>query len=291
MKRKTVQSIAFFNASLLLEDLSENEMFKLKGGTSDGEYVELPEVEVIGEIPDDEEDEEEEEDPGYDPEDGYDWDDADNDPTDDEGWNDENNGGDEYENPEATTAEPGPWQRDANGKLITIDTGRTTQVEYNAYTIKFKEVTIKTPDGTEVKAFQVTQVINNQTGQPLSSIPDNFNSNCTGFAFAGGDVWIFDSTIPGNESAAFENLLSNSSLFDEVNNKSDADMAVIWWTDTATGERFIAHSAEVNEDGTFDQKNEYGSVERNVSDAGFLNGHIPSDGLYTYQIEYYKRNY
>ncbi|MGN7722593.1 hypothetical protein [Chitinophaga sp. 22620] len=291
MKRKKgPKSVAFFNASALLDDLSENEMFKLKGGTSDGEYIELPEVVVVGEIPDDEEEEEEEEeDPGYDPEDGYDWDDADNDPTDEDWW-DNDGGGDDYQPPESSTEE-GPWQRDANGKLITTDTGRTTQVAYTNYTLQFKEVTIKTPDGTTVTAFQVTQVINNQTGQPMTSIPDNFNSNCTGFAFAGGDVWLFDSNLPGDESSSFQNLLTNSTLFDEVTNKSDADMAVIWWTDTQTGERFIAHSAEVNDDGTYDQKNEYGSVQHGVDENGFINGHTPSPGLYTMEIEYYKRNY
>lgn len=249
MKRKSQPRINFFNASILLEDLSENEMFKLKGGTSDtgDPYEELPEVVVIGETPDDDNDGNEDEDPGYDPEDGYDWDDADNDPTDDDGWDDEGSGGDDNETPEqdGDSVDKGPWERDANGKLVTTDTGRTAEITYdNQFTIKFKEVTIRTPDGTVVTAYEVTQVLEHPSGEPLSTIPGQFKSNCTGMAFTGSDLWIFDpQDTTTNEALGFENMLEGNTYYSKVN-KEDADVAVIWWTDVETGERFIAHSAE-----------------------------------------------
>lgn len=152
-------------------------------------------------------------------------------------------------------------------------------------------VTIKAPDGTEVTGFDVTKVVNNETGETLVDIPDNFKSNCSGYAFAGGEVWFFDpQTTDSNENAVFQSMLDDSDYFTNVS-KEDANMAVIWWTDKETGERFIAHSAEVNEDGTYDQKNEYGSEEKNVDEEAFTDGHIPNPNLYDYEIEYYQKNY
>jgi hypothetical protein len=80
-----------------------------------------------------------------------------------------------------------------------------------------------------------------------------------------------------------------SAMFQKVN-KAQADIAVIWWTNKSTGERFIAHSAEVNSSSTYNQKNDFGSATTNVSETAFHSGHT-NNPEYNYEVVYYKRNY
>lgn len=285
MKKKNTRSIAFFNASLLLEDLSENEMFRLKGGTSDtGEYDELEEVEVVGQIPNDEEEEEEED--GFDPEDGYDWDDADNDPTDDEGWNDEN-GSDgsevDTETPDSSDPSDGPWLRDADGNLLMTPTGRTlSKYGIGPNKFDFTEVKIKTASGQEITAYQVTAVYD-ADGNPLP-MEERFKSNCTGYAVAGGDVWITDldeadDTNYIDQAMEFQNMLSDNALFQEVS-KEEADIVV------ASYHGDIMHSGEYDPaTDTYTWKNSQSEIKTGTYEE--FSGTYDDD----HTVKYYKRNY
>ncbi|WP_294185890.1 hypothetical protein [uncultured Sphingobacterium sp.] len=144
-----------------------------------------------------------------------------------------------------------------------------------------------------IKALEVTSVKDNKTGQFLTTIPDRFKSNCSGYAFTDGQYWIVDSyeSTTRNEIADFENLLNSNSLYQKQIGSTNANVAVIWWTDKSTGERFIAHSAIVDSTNKYMQKSDY-SMHGIATFEGFTDGHLPSDSnLYSYEIAYYKRNF
>ncbi|MEN5436597.1 hypothetical protein ABE545_23400 [Sphingobacterium faecium] len=183
-----------------------------------------------------------------------------------------------------------PWKQ-------AIYTNKTTEITYgeNGHTLYFKEVKLVSENGNDILALEVYKVVDNKTNTQLSTIPDDFKSNCSGLAFTGGKYWITDALNSAhNEIAKFENMLNSNTLYSQVNGSTIANVAVIWWTDKSTGERFIAHSAIVNGIGSYTQKTDYASIQDNVSFTAFTKDHIPTGddtNLYSYEVVYYKNNF
>ncbi|WP_285056622.1 hypothetical protein [Pedobacter ginsengisoli] len=189
-----------------------------------------------------------------------------------------------------------PWKKDASGKIIKTPTGRTLpdnilpDVTINGEKMTFREVTIKTADGDEITAYEVTEV--RDSNGNLITIEDRHKSNCTGFAFANGEVWIFDSDLPGDETTAFNDVLtstdSNSPY--SIVPKEQADYAIIWDTPVGGGPSSIVHSGIINSDGSYTSKNNNAGVVKQTEEQ-FHGRHIQGpNSNYVTNIVYYKRN-
>jgi hypothetical protein len=200
--------------------------------------------------------------------------------------------------PPPPPSEDDPWKKGDDGKIVKTPTGKTLpngdpyKLEFEDETLTFREVKIEAEDGTEIIAYEVTEVRDSEGN--LKTIEDRHKSNCTGLAVANGEVWIFDSEIDGstNETAAFESMLSStqSNSAYSIVSKAQADFAVIWDTDS-NGNKHIVHSGIINSQGKYIHKsNQKGQITSETEDA-FKDKHFqPPNSNYTSSIVYYKNN-
>lgn len=199
--------------------------------------------------------------------------------------------------PPPTATNDDPWKKDANGNIIKTPTGRTLpdgsqpDVTVNGEKMIFREVTIETEDGTEITAYEVIEVRDSEGN--LKTIEDRHKSNCSGLAFADGEVWIFDSDLPGDETASFSNMLNStdSNAPYSIVSKAEADFAIIWDTPAEGGTPHIVHSGIVNSDGSYTSKNNNSGIVSNQTESQFNGRNIQPPGQdYVSSTVYYKRN-
>src|SRR5690606_16761452 len=146
-------------------------------------------------------------------------------------------GGGSYTPPTNNIGNNDPWERDEDGNIITqLVEGKTYSQDFEGYHIVFQEVII---EGTDIRAYKVIEVYDSNDTQ-LLTIPDDFKSNCHGYAFADGQLWFNEPYDPNlrdpdyNEMEGLENMLRSNSLYTAGVTQSEADVAVIW-TDSGNG--------------------------------------------------------
>lgn len=193
-------------------------------------------------------------------------------------------------NSESSSSSNGdPWQRDANGNILaTKIEGKSNSQHFGDYEIFFQEYQI---DGTDIIAYKVVKVLDINNNE-MSSIPDEFKSNCHGYTFADGQFWFNDPYTTSlrdpnyNEMAGFESMLRSDTFYTSGVSKSEADAAVIW---TNNGDGWMWHSAKIDANGNYVQKNDNGSVFYSTSESQFLNDSIGSNDPSHYTVIYYKK--
>lgn len=312
MKRQPI--LDFFDISSNVEELPRNELFRLRGGYSDGtiDGGELPGVDVPpppgSPDPDD--------DPwdwgGDDPHDGWEDDNSDSGGWSDTGGGSGGGGGGSISTPPPTnndndndqgTQQNDPWERDEDGNIIMTVTDNQSHVDYRSSSslpedmkvkVILEEVIIKVGD-QDITAFRVKEVLD-INGNIVTDNLEQYMSNCHGYAFGDGELWFndafwsdqsgFDPTP--NELGSFEDLLKSDTLYKEVD-KSEADYAVIWKTEG--GVEFLAHSAIVNSDGSYSQKSDTSKVHVVDSETDFVNTQLPPAPGDSQRVVYYKRNF
>lgn len=126
-----------------------------------------------------------------------------------------------------------PWLRDTYGNIVTVNPPvwppEMFELGYDGITLNMEKVYLKMADGTDVTAFKVVSVYDNNVTRPPTIAE---RSNCFGLAFADGEYWFWDptSTVSNDEFADFAGILgpSNSNSIYEECSKSEATMAVIY---------------------------------------------------------------
>ena len=152
----------------------------------------------------------------------------------------------------------------------------------------FQEVLITTEDNRTVTAYEVVEV-RDANGNTIP-IEERHKSNCTGLAVANGEVWIFDSDLPTNETASFENMLADTSLYSSSTTSEGADFVIIWDTPNDGNPRHIVHSGIVNSDGKFTHKDNNGAVKPSQTYTEFVGKRIqPPNSNYETTVLYYKK--
>jgi hypothetical protein len=203
-------------------------------------------------------------------------------------------GGGEGGNPSGGTTPGDPWKKDVNGKIITTPTGKKNaqgenySVDLPLERIILEEVTIKTANDKIITAYK-TVGVKDWDGNDLP-ILDRHRSNCTGLAFANGEVWIFDSEIDSTtqEMSNFHTWLNNANNFESSTSATGATFAVIWDTDNTTGESHIVHSGTIGTDGKFTSKESEKTVSSGQSYSDFVGVKMDAKTGITSTITYYK---
>lgn len=220
MKRQPI--LDFFDISSNVEELPRNELFRLRGGYSDGtiDGGELPGVDVPPPpgIPDPDDD------PwGWDRPDPLD-DRLEGDNSDSRGWSD-TGGWSDYgggsggggmpiytpppANDEGDTENNDPWERDEDGNLVMTKTGEKSHIDYryegsqlDSIILYFDEVLIKDSNGNDIKAYKVSMYQDSEGAyhDNYDDIPGHYKSNCHGYAM-GLDLWISDIENTGADGA------------------------------------------------------------------------------------------
>lgn len=248
-------------------------MFKIKGGNSDIAWEN--EMDPIDIPPPDGGDP----DPGDDP--GDDWGD---DPWDnewDEDWDEDWGGG--YDpgdtNPPPEDNNPTTdFKRDNNGKIISRNTGNTTNnSNYPGVTLIMSEHIITTKDGTEITVYKVDLVFD-QSINELREPTDAEKANCFGLAFLDGDFWLgIDNTNTSSIDESYSLETTLDTLY-ALCSPEEADVVVV------SHGGLDYHAGIINDDGTITAKG--GTAESETYDSiEDFRGDNYTDGV----LKYYKK--
>ncbi|TYR31244.1 hypothetical protein FXV77_21360 [Sphingobacterium phlebotomi] len=294
MERQPI--LDFFDISSNVEELPRNELFRLRGGYSDGtiDGGELPGVDVPpppgSPDPDD--------DPwdwgGDDPHDGWEDDNSDS-----GGWSDTGGGSgggggsistpppanDDSSNDEDDTENNDPWERDENGNiigaktgyeflnddyLITLEDGTKSGVILNLAEVKLQA------NGVEITVYEVQSVIDAEPNTPVRAPIESEKSNCFGYAVGDGQYWFEDNpSTSNNEFSEFSKFVN---AFYEPCSASEASLVVLDHGGPYHAGR-VYHDSNGNI--TYASKDGVGGVQIGYSESAFRGtSHIDGTAIY-----------
>jgi RHS repeat-associated protein len=184
---------------------------------------------------------------------------------------------------------PGTDTRDLSSRITKSE--RESGVISKRLVMKTEEITIYTDKGTSVKAHRVIESYIETTREDagIETVDKDYNlkaakldasSNCHGYTFAGGNIWITD-------EKEIDKIISDE--YSRLKTKDGATAGLVKWVDKKDKTYLYAHSGTINSDGTWNADDDMYEVDTKINENKFLRTHIPSPDLYAAYWNFIKR--
>ena len=211
-------------------------------------------------------------------------------------------------NPPKMIDEAGKLLKDKDGNIIATSNGsksedtrqgvvpisddeRKAGVVSKDLKLVYNNITVYADDGTSIQAKQLVDAYIETTYSPDKTEdkdigrPASLISNCHGYTFAGGNIWIVDA----EHNSPVQGILDAE--YDQDVPENQATAAVIMRTsdDPNLDKRVYAHSGRRNADGTFNHDDDIYPLRKNVSKSDFEDGHDGTSAGYSTTLKYIKK--